>query len=423
MVSAEPIPAAPAPAAAPRRFRPDSTEAVAAVLAAASAAGTGVAVIGHGSRAIIGRPAGDADVLDLSGLAGILSYEPEELVISARAGTPVAEIEARLAAMGQHLACEVPDFAALLGTTPGRGTLGGLVATNLCGSRRLSCRSIRDSVLGVTAVTGAGEVFRAGGKVVKNVTGFDIPRLLAGSWGALAVMTEITLGLTPAPESDLTLAFAGLEDAAAVALMTRALGAGVDVAAAAHVPAPAAAALAGNPAGARPVTLLRLEGIAVSVAARAERLIRALADAGAPVRIISPEAGALWRAVRDVIPFAGAQARPVWRVSVAPTRGAELAAAVAAAHPGTDALYDWAGGLVWLRLLEAAADAGAEAVRAAVTTVGGGHATLVRADAETRGRVAVFQPRAPGVAALEARVKGRFDPARILEPGRIVTFA
>ena len=420
MATAEPIATDPRTPAA-RLHRPESAADVAAVLAAASAAGTPVSLIGHGAHAAIGRPAGDADRLDLSGLSGITLHEPEELVLSARAGTPVADIIARLADRGQHLACEVPDFAALLGTPPGRGTLGGLVATNLCGPRRLTAGSIRDAVLGVEAVTGAGEIFKAGGRVVKNVTGFDLPRLFAGSWGSLVVLTEITLKVTPAPESELTLAFSGLDDARALALMTRAMSAGVDVAAAAHLPATAARTLPAGAAGA--LTLLRLEGIAVSVAARAERLIRLLAADGAPARVIAPASAGLWQAVRDVTPFARERDRPVWRVSLAPTRGAAFAAAVAAAVPGTEALYDWAGGLVWLQLPADAPDAGAEAVRAALAAAGSGHATLIRADADTRTRLAVFQPRSAGVAALEARVKDRFDPARILERGRVVTFA
>ncbi len=421
MATAEPI-AARETTVPPRRHRPDSAEAVAAMLAAASTTRTRLAILGHGSRAAIGRPAGDAELLDLSALSGITLHEPEELVLSARAGTPVREIVARLSGRGQHLAAEIPDLSPLLGTEPGRGTLGGLVATNLCGPRRLSAGSIRDAVLGVEAVTGAGEIFRAGGRVVKNVTGFDLPRLLAGSWGCLAVMTEITLKVTPAPESELTLAFSGLDDAAALALMTRAMGAGVDVAAAAHLPAAAIAGRAVPVAGAA-LTLLRLEGIAVSVAARAERLIRLLGEAGAPARLLAPESAPLWQAVRDATPFVADSNRPVWRVSVAPSRGVDVATAVTTAHPGTQALYDWAGGLVWLMLPADAAEAGAEAVRGAVASAGSGHATLIRADADTRARVATFQPRAPGVAALEARVKERFDPARILEPGRIVTFA
>lgn len=422
MATAEPIAANP-PAGTPVRHRPGTTAEVAAVLAAASATGARLAITGHGAHAGIGRPAGDAGILDLSGLSGVLLHEPEELVLSARAGTPVAEITALLASRGQHLACEVPDFSALLGTPPGRGTLGGLVATNLCGPRRLSAGSIRDAVLGVEAVTGAGEIFRAGGRVVKNVTGFDLPRLLAGSWGSLAVMTEITLKVTPAPESDLTLVFAGLDDTRASALMTEAIGFGVDVAAAAHLPAAAAARVDASPAGSAAITLLRLEGIAVSVAARAERLIRQLSAYGAPARVIAPASAALWQAVRDATPFSADRNRPVWRVSVAPTEGAALAAAIAAAHPGSEAFLDWAGGLVWLMLPADSPDAGAEAVRAAVSAAGGGHATLIRAEDDIRARAAVFQPRAAGVAALEARVKDRFDPARILEPGRLVTFA
>ncbi|MBT9289356.1 FAD-binding protein [Prosthecodimorpha staleyi] len=396
-----------------------------------------VEVIGHGSKRPIGRPVQAELTLDLSGLSGLSLYEPEELVLSAQAGTPVAEIEAAVAARGQELAFEPMDYGPVLGLPAGRGTIGGLLATNLAGPRRLSKGAARDHVLGIKAVSGRGEAFKAGGRVVKNVTGYDLARGLSGSWGTLAALTEVTFKVLPRAEASETIVLSGLDDHRAVAALAAAMGSSTEVSGAAHLPADAAVATGAATGGTvgrdgRAATLVRLEGVPVSIAHRADMLMGLLAPFGRIERIAGAPSEALWRAVRDVAAFTPDRApgTVLWRVSVAPSAGPVVAAAVARAVPDSRAFYDWQGGLVWLCLPATprgtdaapsgtAADAGAATIRAAVAAAGGGHATLIRADAATRAAVPVFEPQPAPLAALGARLKAQFDPKGILNPGRM----
>ncbi len=403
-------------------FRPESADQVAEVIRTAIIEGRHLEVVGRGSKRAWGRPAAAADTLDVQELTGIVAYEPEELILTARPATPLAEIEAVLAERNQHLAFEPPDFGPLLRGNgeifSSDGTLGGAVLCNLGGPRRVKVGAARDHVLGFHGVSGRGEVFKAGGRVVKNVTGFDLAKLVAGSFGTLAVVTELTVRALPAPEETRTLVVRGLDDAAAVQAMTAALSSAADVSAAAHLPATVAAAatvaaLAGAAASA---TLLRLEGPEPSVAARAEMLLRQLQPLGETAVLATPESQVLWLEVGDVCCFATDGDRQVWRLSVPPAQGADVAGQVLAFHAG-DAFYDWGGGLIWLAL-EPTPAAAADTVRAAVTAVGG-HATLIRAEPAVRKQVPVFQPQPPALAALTRRVKESFDPHRVLNPGRM----
>src|SRR5215813_64753 len=217
-------------------------------------------LIGHGSKRAIGRPAQSDLTLDLSGLTGVTLYEPEELVLAARAGTPLAEIEALIAAQGQMLAFEPMDYAPLLGGPSGRATIGGVLAANLSGPRRLKAGAARDHFLGFSAVSGRGESFKSGGRVVKNVTGYDLCKVMAGSWGTLAALTEVTIKVLPRPETEQTLLIRGLDPARAVEAMTLAMGSACDVSGAAHLSADVAARSPEIAGGA--VTALRLEGFA-----------------------------------------------------------------------------------------------------------------------------------------------------------------
>ena len=400
-------------------LKPRDAKEVVSAVQWALAEGKALEVAGHGSKRAVGRPAQTDLTLDLSGLSGVTLYEPEELVLSARAGTPLAEIEALVAANGQQLAFEPMDCGPLLGGPAGRGTIGGALATNLAGPRRIQAGAARDHFLGVTAVSGRGETFKSGGRVVKNVTGYDLCKLLAGSWGTLAAMTDVTIKTLPRPESEETVLVLGLAPARAVAAMTAAMGSSCDVSGAAHLPAGVAALVPETTGAGTAVTVLRLEGFAPSVAHRAGSLIGLLQPFGEISRT-GPEASRrLWRVVRDVAPLADVPAqsgRTVWRISTAPNRGAELAALVAAAGDA-QVLFDWAGGLIWLSLPHSD-DGGAALVRRAVGTTGG-HATLFRAPAAVRAAVAVFEPPGAGLAALSRRVKEGFDPKGVLNPGRM----
>lgn len=373
-------------------------------------------ILGTGSRRALGRPVQAAHVLDLSALSGIELYEPAELVMTALAGTPMAEIEAELADKNQELAFDPIDYGPLLGQPAGQGTVGGVIAANFAGSKRLKFGAARDHILGLEAVSGRGEIFKSGGRVVKNVTGYDLPRALTGSWGTLAVSTRITLKVQPRAETEATFVISGLDDAAAVEAMCSAMGSSGEVSAAAHLPETVAARCAadGLPLSGSS-TLLRLEGFGPSVDYRFALLEKRLGGAGPVTRLPADASRAVWGAVRDVLPFAGTSSL-VWRISVAPAAGAHFTQKLAETVPG-EVYYDWSGGLVWLSI--EGGDARAQEVRAAVAASGGGHATLVRAPAPMRASVPVFHPQPTPLAALNARIKAQFDPKGILNPGRM----
>jgi glycolate oxidase FAD binding subunit len=374
-------------------------------------------LVGRGSKRAMGRPSQTELTLDLSSLTGVTLYEPEELVLSARAGTPIAEIEALVASKGQQLAFEPMDYGPVLGGVLGQGTIGGVLAANLSGPRRIKAGAARDHFLGFHAVSGRGEAFKSGGRVVKNVTGYDLCKLLAGSWGTLAAMTDVTIKTLPKAETEETLLVLGLTDAAAIKAMTAAMGSPCEVSGAAHLPATAALRVAGH-IHRMAITAFRLEGVAPSVTHRKLELESLMRAFGELDLMAEDESQAFWRSVRDVLPFAatGTVERPLWRISTAPSKGAEVASAIAA-QAGAQAFYDWGGGLVWVELLPAP-DAGAAIVRQVVAAAGG-HATLVRAPPAVRAAVPVFSPQEPALAALSKRVKESFDPKGILNAGRM----
>jgi glycolate oxidase FAD binding subunit len=372
-------------------------------------------VRGQGSKRALGRPSQTDITLDLSGLSGVTLYEPAELILSARAGTPLSEIEALLAENNQELAFEPADYGLLLGGEAGRGTLGGVIATNLSGPRRIKAGAARDHFLGVTAVTGRAETVKSGGRVVKNVTGYDLCKLFAGSYGTLAAMTDVTLKVLPRAETEATVLIEGLDDAQACLAMTAALGSPADVSGAAHLPDHIASFFDGLPKP-EAATVLRLEGVAPSVAHRKETLAALMKPFGSIVLLGETDSRALWKSIRDVKPFVteAARKRPLWRVSTAPSQAHRLVDLVT---PAAQMFYDWGGGLVWVAMpFEDEPDAAS--IRAAVAELGG-HATLIRAPAAVRAAVDVFQPEAAAVAALNKRVKDSFDPAGTLNPGRM----
>ena len=366
-------------------------------------------IVGNGSKRGIGRAAQWDLSLDLSGLSGVTLYEPQELVLSAKAGTPLAEIETLLAANNQELAFEPIDYGPLFGAPGGGGTIGGTLAANLSGPRRIKAGAARDHFLGFAAVSGRAETFKSGGRVVKNVTGYDLCKLMAGSWGTLAAMTDVTVKVLPRAETEATLLVLALDDAKATQAMSAAMNSPNDVSGAAHLPAPVARRVTGTD---RAVTALRIEGVAPSVTHRMHSLEALLKPFGALATLDEATSRPFWRSVRDAMPFAGDE-RVIWRISTAPSRGHEIAAAIGEG----EYFYDWAGGLIWLAL-GSLHDGGAARVRSALA--GDGHATLIRAPAGLRASVAVFEPQTQGLAALTRRVKESFDPKGVLGPGRMV---
>jgi glycolate oxidase FAD binding subunit len=392
-------------------LKPRDGQDVEAAVQWALAEGKTFEIVGHGSKRGIGRAAQWDLSLDLSDLSGVTLYEPEELVLSARAGTPMAEIETLLAASNQELAFEPMDYGPIFGAAPGRGTLGGALAANLSGPRRIKAGAARDHFLGFTAVSGRGETFKSGGRVVKNVTGYDLCKVLAGSYGTLAAMTDVTVKVLPRAETEQTLLVLGLDDATAAKAMSIAMGSSNDVSGAAHFPAPLAATIQAEAGTA--VTALRLEGVAPSVAHRMRALEGLLKPFGAIEELKEDASRKLWKGTRDVMPFAHDD-RALWRISAAPMRAHEIAKAIGS---GCEYFYDWAGGLIWLARA-ATDDAGAAIVRRAVAATGG-HATLIRAPAAIRAAVPVFQPQDEALAALTRRVKESFDPKGMFGPGRM----
>lgn len=337
----------------------------------------------------VGKPVA-AEPLDLSALSGIVDYEPHELVLTARAATPLEAVEVALGACAQRLAFEPPDWTRLLGAA-GKPTLGGVLAANLSGPRRVTAGAARDHFLGFRAVSGRGERFKAGGRVVKNVTGYDLPKLLAGSWGTLAVLTEVTVRVHPAPEHERTLLLPVREPRAAVRSMADALASSCDVSAAAFLP--------------RKGVGLRLEGFLPSVNSRAAQLLMLLG--GPDVLWLEAEDSRRWWT--EVGAAASLAAHPIiWRLSVPPSDAARVIETLAP----QDYLLDWGGGLIWI----GAAEADTERVRGALQS---GHATLVKAPREVRAATAVFQPPPGPLAAVTARVKAAFDPSGRLNPGRM----
>ncbi len=383
-------------AMSPQQMQPASEAELAEAIGAAAGP---LRILGGGTRPV-GRPVTGA-ALSVAGLSGIRLYEPGALTLVVGAGTPLAEVEAVLAAEGQRLPFEPMDHRGLLATSDapasgatGEPTIGGVVAANASGPRRVQAGACRDSLIGVRFVDGAGQVVRNGGRVMKNVTGYDLVKLMAGSWGTLGVLSEVAFKVLPAPESAATLVLEGLAPEAAVAAMAAALGSPYEVNGAAHLPA--------EHDGGR--TVLRLEGFAASVAYRADALAAHLAHFGTAGQIEGGESAALWREVRDVAAFHDAPG-DVWRLSARPADAPGLAA-----KAGGTALYDWGGGLLWLLVAE-----GTD-LRARLGPFSG-HATLIRAAEATRATIAPFHPEPAPVAALSAGLRRRFDPRGILNPG------
>jgi glycolate oxidase FAD binding subunit len=386
---------------------PATEEEAAAQIAAARAGHRTLSIKGGGTRQQLGRP-GEADaILSSQALSGITLYEPAEMVISARAGTLVRDLETALAGNGQWLPFEPMDHRRLL-RSDGEPTIGAIAACNVSGPRRVVAGAARDCLIGLRLVNGRGELIHAGGRVMKNVTGLDLVKLNAGAYGTFGLITEVTFKVSPRPEHAATLIVAGLSDTDAIQALSAALCSPFEISGAAHLPA--------GVGGSSAQTLIRLENFSVSVDYRLRQLQKLLNSFGSSQVIEGDEASRLWRSVRDaeflVEPWEGT----VWRLSLAPSQSPKLMARLrclsALRH-----FYDWGGGLVWLRH-SGHADAGAATIRAALNEFGG-HATLVRASAEIRAAVPVFQPLPEALMRLTSGIKTSFDPDRIMNVGRM----
>lgn len=387
------------------RHTPRDEQDASTIIREASEKGTLLSVTGQGTKAAMGRPNQTDASISSAAMSGVTLYEPAEMVIAAHSGTPVSEVVRTLAAKGQQLPFEPMDYRPLLGTR-GEPTIGAVAAMNISGPRRIMAGAARDSLIGVRFVNGRGEVVKSGGRVMKNVTGLDLVKLMAGSWGTLGFLTEVTFKVLPKQERMATLVLRGLNDRQAIETLSQALGSPFDVTGAAHIPSK-------DRQGAS--TLIRLEGFSVSVDYRLNELKRLLKRVTFMDILEGRGAEALWQSVRDATIFNDSD-RAVWRVSTAPTRGPDFAAFIARSLD-TQCFYDWGGGLIWVAT-PADRDAGAAIMREA-TREFGGHATLVRAPAEIRSSIDVFEPQTDAIMTLTKGIKASFDPAGVLNPGRM----
>lgn len=404
----------------PAEFAPTSEAEVSHLIAEAASARKAVEICGFHSKKALGRPLKPAVRVSASGVRGITLYEPKELVISARAGTSLAEIETALDAERQELAFEPVDLAGVLGEDgAGAVTIGSVVATNASGARRASHGAARDYVLGVRAVNGLGEVIQSGGRVMKNVTGLDLARALAGSWGTLAAITEVTLKVLPRAEESRSLVFLNLPDEAAVIAQCVAMGTPYGVSGTVHLQPPFVSRLADHDLAAvgQSVTALRVEGLNDFVDERARKLAKRLAPFGKIYELDDQRSRAFWADMRGLGFLAkGDPDWPLWRLSVAPDRASRMVSAVSALME-CRAAYEWSGGLVWLET-PPARDASATTLRRVIGEFGAG-GMLVRADMAIRASTEVFQPLPLPNMALAKRLKAAFDPHGVLNAGRM----
>ncbi|MWV28629.1 glycolate oxidase subunit GlcE [Aurantiacibacter rhizosphaerae] len=377
-------------------LRPDNTHDLAEIIGTAVQENRTLEIRGGGGKTDFGAPRACDDVIDMRGFSGVSQYDPAELVLTAGAGTQLSEIESLVAGENQMLAFEPWDYG-LLWNRGGVATIGGTIAAGIAGSRRVSMGSARDHLLGFEAVSGRGERFIAGGNVVKNVTGFDLSKLVTGSWGRLVALTQVTLKVVPRPRLVASFALDGLSPAAAQRAMNVAMGSQAEIAAAAYLP--------GDPSQ----TVFRLEGIDPSIAARRQLVAEMHAELGM-LRPLSEDEGAqFWERVQQFVALGEDQ--PLWRIHLPPSQGAAMAEKL---DPAGEAQWhlDWAGALLWI-----ATSLDADTIRDAAASAGG-HATLVRADATMRSRVPALHPPASGVAKLESKVREAFDPMGVFASAR-----
>lgn len=356
------------------------------IISDAVATGKKLELRGGGTKAGFGAPR-EATIVSMTALSGIVDYDPPELVLTVRPGTPLAEVEALVAEEGQMLAFEPWGEAG--------ATIGGSVAAGVAGSRRVTAGSARDHLLGFSAVSGRGTSYVAGAKVVKNVTGYDLPKLMAGSWGRIGAMTELTLKVLPAPRLTVTLMARGISPRAAHAAMACALGSNAEVSAVAHLQT-------GE-------ILLRVAGFAPSVEARCAALPALLRYHCALERLDEMDAKPLW-CIAMTGNGLGGTAR--WRVHLPPRHAPDLIDRLA--HIPFEWSMDWGGGLLWI-----ATDDLSDTVRHEAAKLNG-VATLASAPLDMRSRIPANHPSAAGVAALEQRVRRSFDTQDVFVTGRFM---
>jgi len=377
-----------------------------------------IEIIGTGSKRNWGRPGRTSELLNLSGLSTITLYEPKELVMTAGAGTLISDIRKILSDNQQHLAFEPPDLSVLYGGRKDTGTLGGIVATNLSGSRRIQSGAVRDYCLGFEAISGRGTEFKSGGRVVKNVTGFDLSKLLTGSFGTLAVMVSVTIKILPKPEKTRTVLVFGLENESGISALSEILNGPHEINAAAHLPADIVknSTIPLVKSHLLPVTAIRLQGPPTSVEARCQGVRALWQSYGETEELHGHNSAGFWKEISEIGSLLNNQSDQIWKVLVPPSEGAKILETVRR-DIKCDAYFDWGGGLIWLAA-DKSLDGVGSTIRAALRSIGG-HATLMRGSSDLRSTTDVFQPQASENERLTKSIKENFDPIGVLNPGRM----
>ncbi len=390
-------------------LRPETPEEVAEAI---KDIGRPIGIEGGGGLKGLGRTVDEQCILKTDRLTGVVEYSPTELFVSFAAGTTLADAKAVLAEKNQRLPFDPPDLTHLYGSNA-PATVGGVAAAGLSGPSRLASGAARDFLIGIKFVDGIGQYMHGGGRVMKNVTGYDLCKISAGAMGTLGVFTEVTFKVLPNAVAERTLALQGLDDFAGQAAMSAALKTPFEPVAAAHLPANIAERFEGISNSSQ--TLIRFEGFPDSLDYRTEAIRKHL-QAENIITYDGEASAAIWSGVRDILPFQSPDDRAIWRISTAPTAGPDLVAKLQGL--GGEAFYDWAGGMIWLALPPHLEAAGSAEIRSAIEFTGG-HATLMRGPEPVRAVVDVFQPLAPTIMKLTKGLKDVFDPNGILNPGRM----
>lgn len=393
--------------------RPGSAEDISDIVKDAISANEVIEITGNGSKRDIGQTVMASIEISTTEMAEVLEYNHSELVMTAQAGTSLKKIREVLDANNQMLAFEPADYSKLL-NSQAEPTIGGTFGVNLTGSKRLSTGAARDALLGVNFINGSGELIKTGGKVMKNVTGLDLVKLMAGSWGTLGIMADMTFKVLPKPELIKTVLIMGMDDATAAMAMAKAMAQSVEVSSAAHLSEGVSNKVLDGGFD-RPITALRLEGLVPSVELREAKLKNVMSQFGDLEMLDHKKSDQLWNEISNVYPFCDGSDQAVWKVSVAPNLGCQLVSKLKE-NCRFDAYYDWQGGLVWLKMHD---DTHADTIRKHIRELGGGHATLIRADGNTKAQVPVFEPQAEPIEALSRRIKAKLDPHNLFNPGRM----
>lgn len=398
-------------------FFPRDNDDLSEIISEASANKVRLEVVGENSKQHIGRPMRVDRTLSTRQLSGISFYSPEELVISVRAGTSLSMVEHTLRHENQQLAFEPIDYGPLFGFNTGQGTIGSAIACNLSGPRRIRHGAARDALIGIQGVNGRGEFFQNGGRVMKNVTGYDLNKGLSGSWGTLCVFSEVTLKVIPRPEASLTLVLQGLDDRLAINALCDAMKSPYEVTGAAHLQKEAAGRLSDPQIAGlgTSITAIRLENFPTAVSIRGVNLRTQLSCYGDVLEFGDEQTASFWQDMQH-LKFLTQSKSPIWRISTAPQNGPILVSEIERIIP-VSAVYDWSGGLVWLEVPESS-DVSASDIRRSLAHLGG-HATLIRASSDVRLRTEVFHPIPGALGKLTRGIKNSFDPNHILNPERM----